>query len=183
MSDPIVEHVISAILTGTAGFLSAGTKFVSDLKGLEDKIVKRMVETYIEPMLRRIDSVENRVIQSEKQQLANTQGWNLELNSIRGDIDDIMRNRGHGHSSAIDYHSSEEVVRRIEQLETDARRALQEMKRVNETLEDLEKYKTDRKLFDNFVADQNKAALDLTRALGAIEGELRAQRRGKSDER
>lgn len=170
MSDPIVEHAITAVLTGVTGFLSAGAKFVGDLRGLEDKIVKKVKETLTDALSTRISALETRFTTFEQYVSSNVKGWSLELESLKGEIDDLKVNRGHGFASAVDYHSSDDLVRRLEKAEVD-------LERLHKKMTELERTQMPRERFDEFVREHNATARDLARTLGNIEGELRGRNR------
>lgn len=168
VSDPIVEHAITAVLTGVTGFLSAGAKFVGDLRGLEDKIIKKIKDDVTDALIAKVTSLTGQVEELKRVNASNAQGWSLELTTIKGDLEDMQNNRGHGFASAVDYHSSEELVRRLEMAEAD----LSTMKK---KAAEFEQAMVDRDTFDEFVREHNASARDLARTLGNIEGELKAR--------
>ena len=157
-SPEVFVGAIGSIVTGAAAFLGAGAKFITEIKGIKDQVAKDVLEVlrreHLGPQTARMEAL-------EKRHDANVTGWGLELQTLRNDMDELALNRGHGHQSVVDYHSSEELVQRLEVLE----RTLENVRRAGMT----------RKQFDTFVAEQNDKALDLARLLGQIEGELKAR--------
>lgn len=158
MASPEVIGAISSVIAGTTAFLGAGAKFFTEIKGIKEAVVKDVLEIlrrdHLGPQADRMEAL-------EKRHDANVAGWGLELQTMRNDLAELEENRGHGHQSIADYHTSEELVQRLENLE----RVLQMMQRTVIT----------RKQFESFVEAQNEKALDVARFLGQIEGELRAR--------
>lgn len=158
MASPEVVGVISTIIAGTTTFLGAGAKFLSEIKSLKAAITADVLEVlrrdHIAPQAIRMEAL-------EKRHDANVKGWGLEIESLRSEMEEAAESRGHGHQSVADYHSSEELVQRLEVLE----RSLKVLQRSAMT----------RKTFESFVEDQHTKALDVARLLGQIEGELNAR--------
>lgn len=157
-SPEVFVGAIGSIVTGAAAFLGAGAKFITEVKGIKEQVAKDVLEIlkrdHLVPQAARMEAL-------EKRHDANVTGWGLELQTLKNDLDEMALNRGHGHQSVVDYHTSEELVQRLEVLE----RTLENVRRAGMT----------RKQFEAFVADQNEKALDVARLLGQIEGELKAR--------
>lgn len=155
---PEIIGAISTVIAGTTAFLGAGAKFFTEVRDIKTAVTREVMEIlthdHLGPQAVRMEAL-------EKRHDANVTGWGLEIDSLRLALEETAYNRGHGHQSLVDYHTSEELMQRLEVLERD----LQTLKRTTMT----------RKQFESFVEAQNEKALDVARLLGQIEGELKAR--------
>lgn len=164
----LLEKALTIIITGTTGFIGAGSKFLADLKKIEEQTVARVRRDITDPMAKSVEEIRKRLDELYANYRANVVGWKLEIESLKGDIEDLQSNRRHGYQSAVDYHNSDELIRRIEMLETD-------VQRMQTTLNRMEATAIDEDTFQDFVTTQNQKALEVARLLGQIEGELKAR--------
>lgn len=171
MDQALLEKLATVIVTGATGFIGAGSKFASELKKIENKVLNRVKEEITDKLSRDVTGLTTQINEFVANYRANIAGWRLEIANLQADIEGLQQNRGHNFTSAIDYHSSDELVRRIEILEVD-------IKRMQETLAELRSSSIDEHQFNEFVMQQNQKALEVARLLGQIEGELKARYQG-----